>query len=139
MNENIIKLINDICWWIPFRNKRNLLRNQLISAIEDNMHLKNRKIHEFIKKTIDLTTNCYDLETKKRIFKENVCLVEIGIFSYCNRKCWFCPNSIIDRHSNNIELREDIFLKILNELKGIIIQTELNFIDITNLYTIWNY
>ena len=58
MNENIIKLINDICWWIPFRSKRNLLRNQLISAIEDNMHVKNREIYKFIKKTIDLTTNC---------------------------------------------------------------------------------
>lgn len=119
MNENIIKLINDICWWIPFRSKRNLLRNQLISAIEDNMHVKNREIYKFIKKAIDLTTNCTDFETKKRIFKENVCLVEIGIFSYCNRKCWFCPNSVIDRHSNNVELREDIFLKILNELKDI--------------------
>lgn len=119
MNKNIIKLINDICWWIPFRSKRNLLRNQLISTITDNMHVKNIEIYKFIKKTIDLTTNCDDLETKKRIFKENVCLVEIGIFSYCNRKCWFCPNSVIDRNSTNILMQEELFLKILNELKDI--------------------
>ena len=25
---------------------------------------------------------------------EKVSLVEIEIFSYCNRQCWFCPNSL---------------------------------------------
>lgn len=46
-------------------------------------------------------------------------LVEIEIFSYCNRRCWFCPNSYIDRHSNNILMDEKIYIKILQELKRI--------------------
>ena len=43
--------------------------------------------------------------------------VEIEIFSYCNRKCWFCPNSTIDRNSNNMYLKEELYIKVLNELK----------------------
>lgn len=46
-------------------------------------------------------------------------MVEIEIFSYCNRKCWFCPNSFIDRNSTNILMLEELYLKILNELKSI--------------------
>lgn len=50
---------------------------------------------------------------------EKVSLVEIEIFSYCNRQCWFCPNSFIDRHSTNILMDENLYLKILSELKAI--------------------
>ena len=46
-------------------------------------------------------------------------MVEIEIFSYCNRKCWFCPNSFIDRNSTNILMLEELYLKILNQLKSI--------------------
>lgn len=50
---------------------------------------------------------------------EKVSLVEIEIFSYCNRQCWFCPNSFIDRHTTNVLMDEDLYLKILSELKAI--------------------
>lgn len=46
-------------------------------------------------------------------------LVEIEIYSFCNRKCWFCPNSFIDRQSNNILMDENIYLGVINELKSI--------------------
>jgi pyruvate-formate lyase-activating enzyme len=46
----------------------------------------------------------------------NIRLIEIEIHSYCNRKCNWCPNKFIDRNFYK-ELPEDIFLKILNELK----------------------
>ena len=49
----------------------------------------------------------------------NIRLVEIEIFSYCNRQCWFCPNSFIDRHSENNYMSEALYLKILSELKSI--------------------
>ncbi len=45
--------------------------------------------------------------------------VEIEIFSFCNRQCWFCPNSFIDRHSQNIFMKEETYLKILKDLKSI--------------------
>ena len=50
--------------------------------------------------------------------KEFLRLLGIEIFSYCNRKCWFCPNSSIDRHSVNNYMDENIYLKILNEVKN---------------------
>lgn len=158
INDDITKMINDIVWWIPFKNKRNNLRNLLNNNIakelckleeelskanknnklleeELNKANENNKLFEeeiskirennlnIIKKAINssiqLTTHHNDYKIMKNIFKENVKLVEIGISSFCNRKCWFCPNSIVDRFSKNLELDEDLFIKILEELKEI--------------------
>ncbi|MDR2526768.1 MAG: radical SAM protein, partial [Rickettsiales bacterium] len=46
-------------------------------------------------------------------------LVEIEVFSFCNRQCWFCPNSFIDRHSKNVLMDENIYMGILDDLKSI--------------------
>ena len=56
---------------------------------------------------------------KQDYLKNNLKVIEIEIFSYCNRTCWFCPNSFIDRKSTNIFMEESTYLKILNELKDI--------------------
>lgn len=109
-DKDIIKTINDIVWWIPFKKLRNQVRKLLIYYIEQ--PIKERRLNE-------LTLYNEDNYYKKRVFKENVQLVEIGISSFCNRKCWFCPNSIIDRNSCNIELNENLFLKLLSELREI--------------------
>ena len=151
INDDITKIINDIVWWIPFKKKRNNLRNLLTNNIDQELNKFNEnnkllekelnkanennklleeeicKIREnnlnTIKKAINfsvqLTTHHNDYKIMKNIFKENVKLVEIGISSFCNRKCWFCPNSIVDRFSKNLELDEDLFIKILEELKEI--------------------
>lgn len=158
INDDITKMINDIVWWIPFKNKRNNLRNLLNNNIakelckleeelskanknnklleeELNKANENNKLFEeeiskirennlnIIKKAINssiqLTTHHNDYKIMKNIFKENVKLVEIGISSFCNRKCWFCPNSIVDRFSKNVELDEYLFIKILKELQEI--------------------
>lgn len=42
--------------------------------------------------------------------------IEVEIFSFCNRTCWFCPNSFIDRHSTNNFMPENTYLKVLKEL-----------------------
>ena len=122
MDKNIEQLINDIVWWIPFKNKRNNLRDQLINSI--NLHCNKSEIDiemlsDYVTKTAELLTFYDDVELKKHIFKKNVEHVEVGIFSYCNRKCWFCSNSIIDESKKNIFMDENIFLKILNELSSI--------------------
>lgn len=57
----------------------------------------------------------------------NINTIEIETFSYCNRKCWFCPNSIIDRHSNNIEMDENVYLHILEQLQMIGFEGKLSF------------
>ena len=45
----------------------------------------------------------------------NLRIIEIEIFSHCNRACSWCPNAFIDR-SGNIELPRDLYIKILEEL-----------------------
>jgi len=55
----------------------------------------------------------------KQTLKENLQMIEIEIFSYCNRKCWFCPNSVVDRMSYNTLLPEETYLSILNQLQEI--------------------
>lgn len=65
-----------------------------------------------------LSTQC-DAEAAKRLFKASVSMVEIEVFSYCNRRCWFCPNSIVDRISNNVEMRTDIYDGIIRQLSRI--------------------
>ena len=52
-------------------------------------------------------------------FKESLKFIEIEIFSYCNRKCWFCPNSFVDRISHNHLMPEEKYLEILRQLKDI--------------------
>ena len=44
-------------------------------------------------------------------------LIEIELFSYCNRKCKWCPNSIIDRQSVNLELPDDILETLMQDLQ----------------------
>lgn len=56
---------------------------------------------------------------QKEIFKNSVGMIEIEVFSYCNRKCWFCPNSEIDRITTNTYMPEENYLKILDELAEI--------------------
>lgn len=52
-------------------------------------------------------------------FKKDLSLIEIELFSFCNRTCWFCPNSFIDRKSKNIEMDEKTYLNILKQLREI--------------------
>lgn len=48
---------------------------------------------------------------------KNLRLVEIELFNYCNRECEWCPNSLIDRKSNFIEIDNNVLKKICKELK----------------------
>jgi MoaA/NifB/PqqE/SkfB family radical SAM enzyme len=53
------------------------------------------------------------------LFRRSVGMVEIEVFSYCNRRCWFCPNSIVDRQSVTEYLPEPLYLRILEQLSEI--------------------
>ena len=46
----------------------------------------------------------------------NIRLIEIELTSQCNRTCDFCPNSYIDRHSENKVLNKKVFEKLIKEL-----------------------
>jgi len=53
------------------------------------------------------------------LFKASITQVEIEVFTYCNRTCWFCPNSYIDRRSANQYMDEGLYLRILGDLASI--------------------
>jgi MoaA/NifB/PqqE/SkfB family radical SAM enzyme len=43
-------------------------------------------------------------------------MVEIEVHSYCNRRCWFCPNWCIDRRSSTEYMDEDMYLEVMDRL-----------------------
>lgn len=61
---------------------------------------------------------CIEMTNKKR-FKRNIRIVEFEPHSYCNRKCWFCPNSFIDRTGPVKFLDRKIYVQILKDLASI--------------------
>jgi len=65
--------------------------------------------------------------SNKEVFKRQLRLIEIETFSYCNRKCWFCPNSFIDRISDNKVMPEEVYLDLLSQLKEVDFSGELTF------------
>lgn len=58
-------------------------------------------------------------DTTRELFCKYVRHVEIENHNYCNRSCLFCPNSLIDRHSTTILMDDQIFNKIIDDLKSI--------------------
>jgi len=63
----------------------------------------------------------------KEYFKKNLKLIEIETFSFCNRKCWFCPNSFVDRISFNKIMPEETYLNLIDQLKEIDYRGELTY------------
>ncbi len=70
-----------------------------------------------------------DLEEndKKNLFKNNVELVYLEINSKCNRQCWFCPNSFVDRKTENKKMSMTIFEKAVDELSCIEYDGDITF------------
>ena len=60
---------------------------------------------------------CYD--EKKLLFSENIERVIIELNSKCNRKCWFCTNSLFHDEHDNIDMSDSVFEKIISELEQI--------------------
>lgn len=63
----------------------------------------------------------------KELFKKQLKLIEIEVFSFCNRKCWYCPNSYIDRYTANNLMPEEMYLGILNDLSEIDYDQEITY------------
>jgi len=60
-----------------------------------------------------------ELDLAREMFRRSVSQVEIEIFSYCNRRCWFCPNDHIDRITQNIYMRPELYSSIISQLSSI--------------------
>jgi hypothetical protein len=75
----------------------------------------------------DLFRTDISIERAKELFRLYVDSLEIETHSYCNRTCWFCPNSFIDRRSNNITLSTQILDKICGDLSSIDYNGKITF------------
>ena len=94
----------------------------------DVINYKEIKTLNFIDK--EQFTENVSIEKAKELFKKSIQIVEAEPFSFCNRKCWFCPNSFIDRRSTNNIMPEELFLKLVKELR------EINY---NNIFTFTRY
>jgi len=81
---------------------------------------------KYIKNTIRLNSLPNELfqrevsiSSVKKLFKAFVNVVELENHSYCNRKCSFCPNSYLDRFSNNKRMSDAVFENIISGLQEI--------------------
>jgi len=68
-----------------------------------------------------------DPDFQRELFSKGVVFVELEVHSYCNRKCWFCPNSFIDRQSQVRTLDELVYLQILRDLAEINYEAGIGF------------
>lgn len=94
------------------------LKQQYINMHESVSEIKRTQTLERLEKY--LLAACADPLMQRGITKEFLRSVEIGIHSFCNRRCWFCANGDkVDRHSNKIVMPDEVFLKIINELAEI--------------------
>jgi len=60
-----------------------------------------------------------DSDQAVRVFKRSIRVVEIELFSFCNRRCWFCPNAYIDRITKNHFMPDWLYYSILDQLGSI--------------------
>ena len=124
MLRRIIKLSSCL---IPNKQKRVNFRNKYLSSpdISNSNQDKNSKLERIDNFLLNVQE---DPSLQKQVTKEFLKSVEIGIHSFCNRKCWFCANAnIVDRHSSKVEMPEELFLKIISELSEINYDKSISF------------
>ena len=109
-----------------YKHTPNRLKSKLYNLMDTDSFYTN-KIQNLIDSITMLSTPITDRELQKRILKQFLQAVEIEIASFCNRTCYFCPNSHIDRKSKSIELDEVVYLKLIDNLSEIDYDKFLNF------------
>jgi len=58
-------------------------------------------------------------ELQKMYFKKLVNHIDIELYSYCNRTCWFCPNSFLERKNHKEFLDPSLYTILLQDLTSI--------------------
>ncbi len=63
----------------------------------------------------------------RNLFKSAVQMVEIEVHSHCNRRCWFCSNTVVDRRSGVHLMAPDLYRSILRQLAEIQYDRTISF------------
>ena len=107
------------CIIIPMPDERALeIRKQLeqMGIPVSKMRFNDGGLEPYKINSIFFADNLKEFE-KRKLFSENVERVIIEINSKCNRKCWFCTNSILEVCSN--DMPENVLDRIISELSEI--------------------
>lgn len=67
----------------------------------------------------NFTNSDINPDNAEELFSKNLKTVEIGISSYCNRVCNYCPNSVVDRRTEKYYMSDGVFNNILWHLEKI--------------------
>jgi hypothetical protein len=69
-------------------------------------------------------------EKARALFKQSVNYIEIETFTFCNRKCWFCPNAEMpfrQDKAGNQYMDEQLYLRILSDLRSVEYEGQIQF------------
>lgn len=66
-----------------------------------------------------IVDDALSVDEARDLFARFVDQVEIENHNFCNRICWFCPNSFIDRRSRLSLMSDEVFKKIIDNLAEI--------------------
>lgn len=89
--------------------------------------VKNNFENTLLSITADYFKMPENIVEKQTLFKNIVNNIEIEPHSYCNRTCWFCPNSFIDRRSKTHFMDRDILLQLIKDLQQINYDKTISF------------
>lgn len=102
------------------------LREKISQMRMQPLKQRQRLIADTLSRYSALTTQHSNREAQKQLLSKHLSIIEIEISAFCNRTCWFCPNSIIDR-KQHIVFPESVFLKLIDNLAEIDYAGSLNF------------
>ena len=84
-------------------------------------HARGRNLAEksLIPRSDHFRSNLSDPEART-LFKDSVSQVEIELFTFCNRKCWFCPNAVMPERQDREgpRMKPELYDRILADLKS---------------------
>jgi radical SAM protein with 4Fe4S-binding SPASM domain len=107
LSKKSINLISKgLTCFIPSKKYRRALRGKIKNLL-------------WFLKTRNLFSSIHSSKSKYKTTKKFLRFIEIETFSFCNRQCYFCPNSKVDRRSKNEFMPEETYISILKSLQEI--------------------
>lgn len=123
----VTNLFEENCTIVIWGNHVEAFLEQVKPLSHFNIIVCTNKTHSLFKVTpLHFVHNTNSTE-QKNLFKDSIVNMDIELSSYCNRVCWFCPNSYIDRKSNPFYLDFEIFKSIINDLSTISYDNYISF------------
>lgn len=116
--EKAVNLEFDAVIVTPYNGRDEIIRQLLSLGVDSLKILNTASLTSFLIDPMFFSMALNDND-KKILFKNNVETIYLEANSKCNRKCWFCPNSFLDRHSDNMLMPIELVSKVCDELSQI--------------------